>query len=218
MVESPISDVFVNPSANQSPPEPPLPPTNTLPSPDLQHRTPMDSPIIQEYGESSTLDSSPSSLAPLPPDEGDSGWPIALRKGIRSTRNPHPIYNFLSYHRLTPSYCTFLSSVSSVTIPKNVKEALDHLRWRQAMIVEMQALEHNNTWELMPLPSGKKAVGCRGVYAVKVGSDGQVDRLKAWLVAKGYTQICGLDYCDTFSPVAKITTICLFFAMAAIRH
>ena len=108
--------------------------------------------------------------------------------------------------------------MSSVVIPKNVKEALDHPGWRQAMIVEMQALDHSNTWELVPLPPGKKAVGCRWVYAVKVGPDGEIDRLKARLVAKGYTQVYGLDYCDTFSPVAKMTTIRLFFAMAAIRH
>ena len=70
----------------------------------------------------------------------------------------------------------------------------------------------------MPLPSGKKVVGCRWVYAIKVGPNGQVDQLKARLVAKGYTQVYDLDYCDTFSPVAKITTIRLFFAMVAIRH
>ena len=70
----------------------------------------------------------------------------------------------------------------------------------------------------MPLPLGKKAVGCRWVYAIKVGPDGHVDQLKARLVAKGYTQVYGLDYCDIFSPVAKMTIIRLFFAMAAIRH
>jgi len=102
VVESPISDASVNPSPNQSPLNPPSPPTNTLLSPDLQHRTPTDSPIIQEYGESPTSDPSPSSLAPMPPDEGDSGWSIALRKGIRSTRNPIPFIIFLviTYCRL----------------------------------------------------------------------------------------------------------------------
>ena len=86
--------------------------------------------------------------------------PIALRKGIRSTRNPYPIYNFVSYHRLSSSYHSFVSSLSSVSLPKNLCEALDHPGWRQAMIDEMQALEHNGTWELVPLPPGKKPVGC----------------------------------------------------------
>jgi len=77
------------------------------------------------------------------PDNEDSSWPIVIHKGTRSTCNPHPIYKFLSYHCLSPSYCSFVSSLSSIIIPKNVKETLDHPGWRQAMIGEMQTLEYN---------------------------------------------------------------------------
>jgi len=82
----------------------------------------------------------------------------------------------------------------------------------------MEALENNGTWELVPLSPGKTPMTCRWVYTVKVGPNGEVDRLKARLVAKGYTQIYDLDYCDTFSPVAKITSVRLFLAMTAMRH
>jgi len=83
------------------------------------------------------------------------------------------------------------------------------------MIIEIQALEHSGIWELVPLPPGKKVVGCQWVYAIKVGPKGEVDHLTACLIAKGYTQIYGLDYGDTFSPVTKITIVHLFLA---IRH
>ena len=143
---------------------------------------------------------------------------IALHKGKRLTANPHPVYKFLSCHRLSPSYFAFVSALSFVSIPKRVHEALSHQGWKQAMIDEMVALESNHTWELVPPPPGKPVVGCKWVFNVKVGPDGQVDRLKARLVAKGYTQVYGQDYSDTFSPVAKMTSVRLFIAMAAMKR
>ncbi|RDX77992.1 hypothetical protein CR513_41795, partial [Mucuna pruriens] len=179
----------------------------------------MGTPVCEDLLDSCPLpstDPTPDPLPSSPSHDSDIGWPIALRKGIHFTCNPHPIY--LSYHRLSLSYFSFVSSVSSITIPKYVGEALNHLGWRQAMIVEMQALEQSGTWELVPLPSSRKAVGCRWVFSTKVAPNSTVDRLKARLVAKGYTQVYGLDYGDTLSPVTKITTIHLLLTMTVIHH
>ena len=153
------------------------------------------------------------SASPTPARPVADNLPIALRKGNRSTSNPHPIYNFLSYHRLSSPYFAFVSTISSVSLHKNTNEALSHPGWRQTMVDEMAALHSTGTWDLVVLPFGKFPVGCRWVYTVKVGPDGQVDRLKARLVAKGYTQVYGSDYGDTFSPVAKIASVRLLLSM-----
>ena len=82
------------------------------------------------------------------------------------------------------------------------------------MIEEMDALTDNSTWDLMRLPVGKKVIGCRWVFTVKVNPDRSIALLKARLIAKGYAQTYGVDYSITFSPVAKLTSIWLFISLA----
>lgn len=89
--------------------------------------------------------------------------------------------------------------------------------WRLAMDTELQALESNQTWSVVSLPHGKSVVGCRWVYKAKFRADGTLERYKARLVAKGYTQQEGVDYFETFSPVAKIVTVRTILALAAIH-
>ena len=79
----------------------------------------------------------------------------------------------------------------------------------------MQALDDNGAWDLVPLPTSKKAIGCGWAFAVKFNLDGSVARLKTCLVAKGYAQTYGVDYSDTFSPVAKLTSVRLFISLLA---
>ena len=85
------------------------------------------------------------------------------------------------------------------------------------MAEEIDALYSNGTWEHVAFPPGKSSVGYRWVYTVKVGPDGQVDRLKARLVIKGYTQQYGSNYYDTFFPIVKIVFVRLLLSMATMH-
>jgi hypothetical protein len=82
---------------------------------------------------------------------------------------------------------------------------------------EVAALDANATWELVVLPEDKKAIRCKWVYKIKHNADRSVSRYKVRLVAKGYAQTYGIDYKETYSPVAKMTTVRVIIAMATTK-
>ncbi|GAU15733.1 hypothetical protein TSUD_235460 [Trifolium subterraneum] len=85
-------------------------------------------------------------------------------------------------------------AVYSSSDPETYEEASKSQKWKQAMDVEIEAIEANNTWELSDLPKGAKAIGVKWVYKTKYNEIGQVDKYKARLVVKGYSQKYGIDY------------------------
>jgi hypothetical protein len=88
-------------------------------------------------------------------------------------------------------------------------------KWKKAMDEEMGSLSKNQTWKLYQLPKGKKAIGCKWVYAKKEGTGSEKVRFKTRLVAKGYAQTEGIDYNEVFSPVVKHSSIRILLAMVA---
>jgi hypothetical protein len=97
------------------------------------------------------------------------------------------------------------------------EQAVGNPKWDNAMDEKMVALDVNATWELVALRKDKKAIGCKWVYKVKHNANGSVSRYKARLVAKGYAQTYGIDYEETYSPVAKMTIVRAIIAMATTK-
>jgi hypothetical protein len=104
--------------------------------------------------------------------------------------------------------------LASTGEPSNHHEALGNSQWKNAMDQEFSALLKNKTWHLVPQRQGANIIDCKWVYKIKKKADGSIDRYKARLIAKGFKQIYGIDYEDTFSPVVKATTIRLLLSVA----
>lgn len=152
---------------------------------------------------------------------------VPLRTSTRTVNHPQwwndyqffhptiskPVVNLVHQTKVTK----FLVPSQVILEPQHFYQAVTQPQWVEAMQKELSALEQNNTWVLMPLPPGKKTIGCKWVYKVKYRSNGEIERYKARLVAKGYTQSEGIDYHDTFAPVAKMVAIRTLFAVAAAK-
>jgi hypothetical protein len=118
---------------------------------------------------------------------------------------------------------TFALSTKAVEIdkdpdPKTFLEAItgkDRKYWQNSMDDEMESIVSNETWELVKLPKGRKAIGLKWVYKRKRGVDGQFNRFKSRLVVKGYCQKQGVDYDETWSPVANYSSVRMLLAIAA---
>ena len=91
----------------------------------------------------------------------------------------------------------------------------DSEKWLEAMKSEIQSMYDNQVWTLIDPPEGTKTIGCKWVFKKKTDMDGKVHTYKARLVAKGFKQTHGIDYDETFSPVAMLKSIRILIAIAA---
>uniref|UniRef100_A0A2N9G7D2 Integrase catalytic domain-containing protein n=1 Tax=Fagus sylvatica TaxID=28930 RepID=A0A2N9G7D2_FAGSY len=157
----------------------------------------------------SPADSPTSPQEPAPPVDPVTDQPplLPLRRSDRVRAPPAHLRDYSCF-----------SAVLSLHEPHTYREACTNPLWQQAMTEELQALEKTHTWDLVDLPHGKSAIGCKWVYKIKTKSDGSIERYKARLVAKGYAQEYGIDYEETFAPVARITSVRSLLAIAAVHQ
>ena len=152
-----------------------------------------------------TPHSSSKSLAPAPSE--DPAPATTLRRSSRVTSFPSHLRDFHCY-----------TTLATLHEPHSYREASSNPLWQAAMIEELDALSRNRTWDLVDLPPDKSVVGCKWVFKIKTRSDGSIERYKARLVAKGFTQEYGIDYEETFTLVACLSSVRTLLAIAASRQ
>ncbi|KAK9911784.1 hypothetical protein M0R45_035674 [Rubus argutus] len=126
----------------------------------------------------------------------------------------HPLGQTVFSNKVLSPHFIFLSKLSSEAEPRTFEEANQSTVWRKAMHDELKALDDNKTWSFVKLPKGQKVVGARWIYKIKLNSDGRIERHKARLVAHGFTQTFGVDYKETFSPIAMMNIVRVLLSVA----
>ena len=144
----------------------------------------------------------------------NTGNPKSKSTPSSSSTSGYPIANYVDCERFSPQHQAYLAAITSGVEPKSFKQAVKDERWNNAMSSEIDAQERNHSWTIEDLPEGKEAIGCKWVYKLKYKSDGTLERHKARLVALGNKQVEGVDYGETFAPVAKMGTVRLFLDTA----
>ncbi|GJY81632.1 ribonuclease H-like domain-containing protein [Tanacetum coccineum] len=146
----------------------------------------------------------------LQPDLRRSGrnfkLPAKFNDYVIGSSRKYRLEKYVSYSNLSKNNYCFSTTLNKSSEPTTYYEALKDPNWIESMNNEIETLNRNNTWMICDLPKGRKAVGSKWQFKIKYKSTGAIDRYKARLVFKGFSQREGFDYMETFSPVVKIST------------
>lgn len=177
-------------------------PSSTATSPNLSNSSTI-SPTAKFSSSSVSSHASPSSSPSRPP-----------------THNLHPMVTRSKHGIYKPKVWSVIKERPELryTEPTTVKQALSSPPWHSTMQAEIAALHKNGTWSLVPLPAGCTPVSCKWVFRLKTTATGSIERYKARLVARGFTQTFGVDFFDTFSPVVKPATVRIILSLAVSSH
>ncbi|KAF5779215.1 putative RNA-directed DNA polymerase [Helianthus annuus] len=201
----------------------PIPSTSATPS-NVEHQHSIVGVESSSSEGSGRAEDTSTSNDEINPSEGTSS-PLrrSNRKVVLPKRFEHFVLNskvkysldkVVNYSCLSVDNLCFTASLNKTVEPSCYEEAADDPRWVEAMNKEMEALFRNNTWVLTDLPQGRKAIGCKWVFRVKYKSNGEVERFKTRLVAKGFNQREGLDFGETFPPMVKMVTVRTIITLA----
>jgi transposase InsO family protein len=146
------------------------------------------------------------------------------RRSSRQATQERVDYHKLHHGKLCEEFAgntSTLPHAENIIEPENIFEALNGefaKKWKDAAEDELKSLDSNEVWDLVDLPTGRTPIGSKWVLKIKRKSDGTIDRFKARLVAQGYAQQYGIDYEQTFSPVARLSTVRTLISYATQRN
>ena len=171
----------------------------------------------QESGEEPQVEQSPQPVPALRRStrirKDASNW-VSTRVYYNAQAVEHPFQVVCSFAQYPEDHCAFMVSLDESHVPRSYEEAMMIQEWRDSVNAEADAMIKNDTWYESELPKGKRAVSSRWIFTIKYLPNGEIDRRKTRLVARGFTQTYGEDYIDTFAPVAKLHTIRIVLPLA----
>ena len=156
----------------------------------------------------------------MPSTQPSSSSPVTTQSSTPSSATSSTTYLFINSSKKRCSLkeineqnerCQF----STIQEPTCFEDTVQMKEWCVGMDDEIKALKQHNTWELVELPKGKEKVGLKWIYKVKYIYDGSIQKYIARLVARGYMQCEGIDFNETFAPIARFDTIRTVLAIAA---
>ena len=137
-----------------------------------------------------------------------------LRKSTRVRNQPERYGEWIEDDLMNEILYANSANTTEPTTYEEAVESPESEKWKKAMQSEYDSLMKNDTWKLVKLPENRDTIGCKWVFKIERNADGSIDRYKARLVAQGYTQKEGIDFEETFSPVARFTAIRTILAIA----
>jgi hypothetical protein len=215
------------PSKGKSPAQPPAAPRKAKDSPAYQLPTRRSIRIAEQTKRAQSAESSasvpaskrrmPGSLG-TPTEGGEDTADVALSAEdiLSSLPDTDDLTELTDHQELTYMVAIAIQEVQGD--PKTLQQARsrsDWPQWQEAMDRELATLEGAQTWELVSRPPGKNVVGSKWVFRIKRNAEGKIQKYKARLVARGFTQVFGQDYYDTFSLVARLASFRAILALAA---
>lgn len=236
-------DDFIPSHSEPAPPVPapapvqPVPqPAAALPDPPVDLPPPERSPSPPPAPPADPLPPAPPNPIPAPAAPGRAAVrpitpPIDLRCTTRVSRQPGewwkikhpvepPVEEPIIWSDEEPAAEDEHAKSATASEPRTFKQAVkgDHADyWREAATLGYNTLIENGTWEIVDLPEGEKAIGSGWVFKVKHNADGTIERFKARIVAKGYSQRSGIDYTESFAPTFCPATLRIIMALTAVE-